>query len=166
MLPEGKKLWLLTLSRCPVSLRQLLLNGEDLRPCREALAKLGCGVELISGTLAFVRPQTFYYVELVAPAAAALLDVKLQGKHLICSCEFEPLIRQAVGRLRGQDHVRIKGKDQLSAEVALPVTVQRGSSVIFQRFTFLEVSTNRAKSNVTVSTTDARLGAHRNPRRF
>mmetsp|Transcript_62238 Transcript_62238/g.181782 ORF Transcript_62238/g.181782 Transcript_62238/m.181782 type:complete len:199 (+) Transcript_62238:2319-2915(+) len=165
VLPSGQKLWLLTLSRCPAAARQLLLFGDTLQACREALARVGCSVELASGALAFVRPQTYYYLELAAPVAAQLLGIKLLGKHIICSSEFEPLIRQVVGRLRGQDHVRIKRREQLSCDVQMPSVVKLKEGVLFQRNTFLEVAPHLSMLATTASTTDANLGGGKNPRR-
>merc|ERR1712048_1186732 len=115
---------------------------------------------------AFVRPETFFYLQFVATAAAERLGVKLMGKHIFCSCEFEPLVRQVVGRLRSRDHVKIKSKEQVKCDVQMPSTVDMGRSILYRRNTFLEVSPKDARSAVTSSTTDARLGMRKNPRKL
>lgn len=166
VLPSGQKLWLLTLSRCPAAARELLLWGHELEACRTALLWKGCKVELISGALAFVRPETFFFLELAAPAAAELLGVKLMGKHIFCSCEFEPLVRQVVGRLKGRDHVKIKSKEQVNCDVQMPPRVNLGRTILLLRNTFLEVSPVDSRSARTASTTDARLGIDKNPRKL
>merc|ERR1712048_1553674 len=166
VLPPGQKLWLLTLSRCPAAARELLLWGKELEACRNKLLWKGCKVELISGALAFVRPETFFFLEFAAPAAANLLGVKLMGKHIFCSCEFEPLVRQVVGRLKGRDHVRIKSKEEVDCDVQMPAMVNLGRSVLFRRNTFLELSPADSRSVMTASTTDAKLGTTKNPRKL
>jgi len=166
VLPSGQKLWLFTLSRCPVAVRELLLWGKELEACRAALLWKGCKVELVSGALAFVRPETFFYLQFVATAAAERLGVKLMGKHIFCSCEFEPLVRQVIGRLKGRDHVRIKSKEQIDCDLQMPSRVNLGRSILFWRNTFLELSPTDSRSAMTASTTDAKFGTGKNPRKL
>merc|ERR1712232_1141790 len=69
----GPRVVLLTLSRRPQALREILLQAPELDGCRAALAEHGFAVELDSGAKAFVRPEHY---------EAVLSAVRLAGLSL------------------------------------------------------------------------------------
>lgn len=154
MIPRGsgwvlEQLWLLTLSRCPASVRRELKEGESLRECREALARAGCAVELPCGAMVFAEPRTASFVERVLVPEKEAAGERLLGKHVICSCRFRPYVDRALQQLRSRDHARVKNVERFELQSAIPQLIVRG--------TFLEYGMYSSR-HTTASTTLATLG--------
>jgi hypothetical protein len=153
MLPPTEQLWLLTLSRCPTSLRDELLRGADLQVCREALQEARCEAVLPCGAFAFVHPHLASYVaqRLVPDMQAS--GKRMLGRHVICSHEFKPSVYSAVEKLRTRDHTLVKRVEKLAMDAPLPLLrVER---------TFLHCSIYSSRVT-TASTTVVTIGM--NPR--
>jgi len=89
-------------SRHPSILRSALLEGEELRICRDALAANGFSAEQPSGAKVFVLPEQFDSV------LSAIDSLDLKPWHVVVSEEFEKAVDQAVKRLPSQAQVREK----------------------------------------------------------
>lgn len=153
VLPPTEQIWLLTLSRCPASVRGELLQGADLAACREALREARCEVVLPCGAFAFVHPHLAGYVaERLVPAMQAS-GRRMMGRHVICSHQFRSSVCSAVDHVRTRDHTRVKQVEKLEMKEPLPLLrVER---------TFLHYSLYSSRVS-TASTTVATIGL--NPR--
>jgi len=144
-------LWLLEFSRCPQALRKVL-------------AKEG-GVELPSGCFVFVSACDQHWL--------TRCDLKLLGRHVVCSSELEGRVMEAVGRLPAREKVRLKDKSILTfAKLReLPELSESPNSlgclVSVTKNSFIHMGFhNSVCGNSTVSSSDAnsRVGKHKNPR--
>lgn len=95
-------------SRHPPALRAALLEGDQLKACREALAGHGFTPELPCGAKVFVRPEHF---ESVADAVA---DKDLKPWHVVASDEFLQLVDAAVRSLPSREQIRKKSHAHFS----------------------------------------------------
>lgn len=144
---------MLTLSRCPASLRDELLQGADLQACREALQEVSCEAELPCGAFAFVHPHLAFYVAQSLVPAMQASGKQMLGRHVICSHDFKASVYSAVAKIRVRDHVRVKLAERLAMQEPLPMLrVDR---------TFLHYS-HFSSRVTTASTTLATIG--KNPR--
>jgi len=100
-------------SRHPPAFHKVLLEGAQLRPCREALAKNNYDPEQRpSGAKVFVQPEYFEDV------AAAAKGMDLKPFHVLASEEFVDLVEAAVHSLRSREQVREKSR----SEVQVPLS--------------------------------------------
>jgi len=100
----GEKLRLLTFSRSPHALEDVLLHGDELRSCRDALSQVDRDVKLSSGAKVFVPPHLWAYVDNLL----RFNRLDLKACHVICSSDLQHLVMQAVGRIRSRDRVECK----------------------------------------------------------
>lgn len=94
---------LIQYSRHPQSLRRALLEGPELKPCRDSLAACGFSCEQPSGAKVFVAPEQFEAV------LAAIQEKDLKPWHVVASEDFEEAVAHAVQQLPSQQQVREKG---------------------------------------------------------
>lgn len=90
----SRKTFLCTLNRCPKGLRNLLCNGPELRPVREALGAqkwMGPG-----GSLVFVETELFEEVM----DEVAKLDMELKPSHLVVSDAYAYLVDEVIDQFK------------------------------------------------------------------
>jgi hypothetical protein len=152
---EFEAVFLHRYSRCPEEFHEALGRGQDLEPVRAALELAGHEWQLPSGAKVFVFPDQF------AAVSAVLAGRDLRPHHVVVSQAFEPLVRDALGRLPSRLRV-----DQLRVD---PVALVGGQdAVLCVERTFLDVPRAlRAPQSVNQSTTEAhrRYRGGLNPRR-
>eukprot|EP00931_Biecheleriopsis_adriatica_P102938 TRINITY_DN77843_c0_g1_i1.p1 TRINITY_DN77843_c0_g1~~TRINITY_DN77843_c0_g1_i1.p1 ORF type:complete len:593 (-),score=108.18 TRINITY_DN77843_c0_g1_i1:236-2014(-) len=96
-------------SRHPKMLRRALLEGEELKECRDELAARGYSCEQSSGAKVFVLPEQF------EPVIAAIEDQDLKPWHVVVSDEFEKAVVRTVKQLPSQEQVREKSNKAVVA---------------------------------------------------
>mmetsp|Transcript_98495 Transcript_98495/g.155685 ORF Transcript_98495/g.155685 Transcript_98495/m.155685 type:complete len:262 (-) Transcript_98495:99-884(-) len=96
----GKYVVHLRFSRPCKALRDLLLESEELAPCRQSLQDAGFGVELDSGLKIFVSPDHYKAV------MAAVQDRKFFPKDVIVDPALEKQVLQLVSGMKKKDHVK------------------------------------------------------------
>jgi len=107
--PPSFSVHIIQFSRHPSMLRAALLEGIELKACREALAAEGFSPEQPSGAKVFVKPSQFDSVL----SATASLDLK--PWHFVVSDEFEKAVDEAVKSLPSKAQVREKQRCRVPA---------------------------------------------------
>merc|ERR1712061_566633 len=97
----------LTCSRHPPELREVLLEGPHLESCREELARHGFVPQLRCGAKVFVKPEHFESV------VDEVMARELKPYHIVVSDDFVDLVDTAIKTLRSRLQVRVKGREQL-----------------------------------------------------
>mmetsp|Transcript_82520 Transcript_82520/g.163901 ORF Transcript_82520/g.163901 Transcript_82520/m.163901 type:complete len:146 (+) Transcript_82520:2529-2966(+) len=134
-----------------------------------ALEDAGFSIDLLGGALAFVEPQTFRCLKVLE---SKIRGMGLTASHVICSCEFESIVRKVVDNIRARAHVKLLSKRPLPIEFPFTNLCRNGfvgqgdgQQVCIVRNTFVEVGVSvQLEAASVVSTTDAHLGRHSNPR--
>lgn len=154
---------LLTMSRCPLALDAILMQGSHLQHCRQAMRVSGVEPKLAGGAKLFVRPESAAYVM----NAIRYSSQVLKPHHIICSPEYELLVEQAIQCLpRGRhgEHVKVRTRSDL--ETCRQAESSSSGRVVVISRTFLELQRESpSHPSPCASTTDAHLGPCRNPRR-
>lgn len=94
-------------SRHPQVLRAALLEGEQLKECRDLLSKHGLAPELPCGAKVFVRPEHFGAV------LAALEGHDLKPWHVVAEEVFQEAVMASVRGLPSREQVREKSRSSL-----------------------------------------------------
>jgi len=144
-------LTLLNFTRHPPTFDKRLLNGEELREVREALARAGLSSKLPCGTKVFVDPSEYKC------AMLAITGRKLGQSFVIVSDELKHIVLAAVADLPRKDNVRVR--DQQSLAYMHP----ERDELLNVKHTFLCEVRPVAVENCTNSSTQARRGTQ-NPR--
>lgn len=176
--------------RCPNAFRDALLKGPELQECRMALQQAGCSAVLPGGGFAFVSPAACrclqHLAELSSESPPIIAGTKITASHVICNTSFQPLIMEAVSKLRNKEGAKQKGDKRplpicVTAEwdSTLPFRypfehihsvrdlddTPQGRQVQIRHRSFLSFGVQLPVDRATVaSTSDARLGRHMNPR--
>merc|ERR1712217_338974 len=82
--------------------RQILLHGNQLQPCRNALEEKGLSFVLPQEALMVVTPEQY------ADARHALKDIELHPFHLIVAEQFDYLIEEVLGDFPYKRRPRVK----------------------------------------------------------
>lgn len=92
--------------------------------------------------------------------------LSLKGRHVICSSEYEGVVREVARSVPGHDHVRVKACQSLAEVCKLfdPDRDLETSLMMETRNTFLGVRAAPSESPTTASTTDADKKKGKNPR--
>lgn len=92
--------------------------------------------------------------------------LQLKGRHVICSSEYEGVVREVARSVRGHDHVRVKTCQSLAEACRLfdPARDLEPSLMMETRNTFVNARTAPSESPTTASTTDANETKGKNPR--
>jgi len=85
---------LLEVDRTLSTLRNALLEGDELANVRDALKSHGHAVELPSGAKVFVRPEQYN------SALTAVEDKDLKPRHVVVSQELENLVNRVIGAVK------------------------------------------------------------------
>lgn len=93
-------------SRHPNSLKTALLEGEELRACRDALAAAGLSPEHHTGAKIFVKPEQ--YESVIDALEGSAEGWPLKPWHVVVSEEFEGAVDKAVKSLPSKAQVREK----------------------------------------------------------
>lgn len=88
-------------------LRTALLEGEELKGCRDALASKGLSAELPCGAKVFVLPEQWDSV------INAIDSLDLKPWHVVFSEEFEKALNEAVKSLPSKAQIREKQRSRL-----------------------------------------------------
>jgi len=95
---------LLEFRRDPEAFHAALLEGAELRTCRQLLEKHGFSVELASGAKVFVRPEVYHHACEMANAQGLL------PRHVLLEPEFEDAVHAAIVSLPRKLKVILKRK--------------------------------------------------------
>jgi len=85
----------LKFARSPEALRRALMEGEDLRPCRDEMRAAGFDVTLDSGAKVFVKPEHYEPLRQKIDESGQVL----YSSNVIISKDFLPDLMQAVQRV-------------------------------------------------------------------
>jgi len=110
---------IIAFSRHPASLRNALLNGDDLVACRTALQNHGINPELPCGAKVFSHPDDFNFV------LSALEDQELMPWHVVVTGEFLDAVHSAVDSLKSKDQVRQKSDIRVDASARICQTCDK-----------------------------------------
>eukprot|EP00418_Pyrodinium_bahamense_P094937 CAMPEP_0179032210 /NCGR_PEP_ID=MMETSP0796-20121207/11465_1 /TAXON_ID=73915 /ORGANISM="Pyrodinium bahamense, Strain pbaha01" /LENGTH=665 /DNA_ID=CAMNT_0020728419 /DNA_START=45 /DNA_END=2042 /DNA_ORIENTATION=+ len=123
----------LKFSRSPESFRKALLEGLELKPCREALEASRLEAKLPEGAKIFVRPEHYEAVR----TEVRRRGMQLHTSHVLVAEEFEGAVHQALAGLRSSEQVRARERCQLAAHAWEELGVEWNIRV---KRTFLSVS--------------------------
>lgn len=123
----------LKFSRSPDAFRKALLEGPELRECREALEQAGHPVVLDRGAKIFVRPA--HYRAVMAKVWQSCTH--LHASHVVVSEEFEENVKAALSALPGSARVVERARNEISA--SWDVLSQRISVRVVQTFVTVRV---------------------------
>eukprot|EP00928_Gymnodinium_smaydae_P065632 TRINITY_DN48736_c0_g1_i1.p1 TRINITY_DN48736_c0_g1~~TRINITY_DN48736_c0_g1_i1.p1 ORF type:complete len:245 (-),score=37.35 TRINITY_DN48736_c0_g1_i1:24-758(-) len=146
--PPGTLL-LLEFTRHPAEFQRALLEGSELRGCRDLLAQANLPCELSSGAKVFVRPSEY------PMALAASQQRQLRPFHVVISADLESLLQAAVCALPCRSKVRVRNKE---------VIYEPHTPRVERSFLVVAEDARRQSTSVTQSTTEAHGGM--NPRRL
>jgi len=114
-------------SRNPKSFQDAILQGPELRDCREALQKAGLSPQLPCGAKLLVKP---FEVKPVLEALQLSGDMqRLNASYVIVGEDFEGALAAAVANLRSSEQVHKKRKSEISSANAAAATAYFGCSV-------------------------------------
>merc|ERR1712087_449621 len=180
-----------TFTRTPREFHNVLMEGEDLRPCREALHAAGYDPQLESGVKAFVHPWQYepfmrHLNELVESQTLSLVP-----KHVFVAPDFQDPLLSAVRNLSSKLRVKAKpaGELRVSCEDAITMPAMAESAPSFEdadacddlalfeqelsvKNTFIHVKvpsslySDRSQRCRTASSTDANPRARTRPRLY
>lgn len=153
---DGAQIVLLKFSRRPAALQKMLLEADELAPCRSALEAQGFSVTLPSGAKMLVQPDHY------GPALEAirLYSLNLHPNHVLVEPNLERMVIGLAKKLCGRESVYPKSKDVLPLEFATVTHNEAEQVVISRTFVHIRVpSSLRSESDAaaprTASTTDA-----------
>merc|ERR1712167_152602 len=95
------------MGRHPPAFDEKLLQGEELRECREALARAGKDCKLPCGTKVFVAPSEY------RAAMSAMNGKRLGPSFVIVSEALEPVV-MAAAHLPSKENVRVRDRQTLA----------------------------------------------------
>lgn len=142
------KLYLLEFARHPFSFQAALLDGPELKTCREKMGQAGQSCELPCGAKVFVHAREY------ALALAMLSSRELRPYHVVVSSDMESLVMEAVGKIPCRSKVKLRSRETVYEphDVHIRNTFLTGPERVL-----------RNTESVTNSTTEAHRGL--NPRR-
>lgn len=173
-----EQIFLLKYNRAPEVFRTALLEGLELKQCRDALQELGFNCVLKSLAEIFVHP--WQYEEVVSTLRNE--KVELKNVNVIVSASLEHLVQAALEKIPSRQGVRLKNRSHMSS--AGSTSTQYGGRADAVETWLHEVGEDevlecisrvplriglkkRRPKSVTQSTTEAHAGQPGlNPRRF
>ena len=126
---EEVKIVMLKYSRTSHSFRDALLEGDELRACRNALQESGHQVVRASGAKIFVRPQ--HYQAICERIQAD--EMRLFTSHVLVAEEFEDLVKAAVASIPSTR----RGGQASSSELTITSDRLQSDLTVESRSTFL-----------------------------
>lgn len=129
---EEVKIVMLKYSRTSHSFRDALLEGDELRACRNALQEAGHQVvHAASGAKIFVRPQ--HYQAVCERIQAD--EMRLFTSHVLVAEEYEDLVKAAVARIPSTR----RGGQASSSELTITSDRLQSDLTVESRSTFLHI---------------------------
>jgi len=128
---EEVKIVMLKYSRTSHSFRDALLEGDELRACRNALQEAGHQVVHASGAKIFVRPQ--HYQAVCERIQAD--EMRLFTSHVLVAEEFEDLVKAAVASIPSTR----RGGQASSSELTITSDRLQSDLTVESRSTFLHL---------------------------
>jgi len=171
-----EEIFLLKYNRAPEAFRMALLEGPELRQCRDALREHDLACVLESLAKIFVHP--WQYEEVIK--TLQVQKVELKNVHVIVASSLEHLVQIALEKIPSRQGVRLKNHSTMLSTGATPnpcgasseilKAVLHGESEMLEcvsRQPLSLVLKKRSPKSVTQSTTEAHVGQPGiNPRRF
>ncbi|CAE7498336.1 unnamed protein product [Symbiodinium sp. CCMP2456] len=103
---------ILKFARSPEAFRRALLEGPELRECRDALEEAGFPV-VLEGSAAKIFTKPLHYLAVVE----AISTRRFYSSHVIVEEEFGSMVQAAISSIRSNDRVVARARAALQAEL-------------------------------------------------
>jgi len=100
----SQRIVLMKFTRTPVECQNVLFDGPELQPCREAMTQSGFAYELLSKAKVFVHPHE--YPSVMRWIGCQEFDLRVC--HVVASEDIKPLVEQAIRSIPSRQNVRIR----------------------------------------------------------